>query len=49
MASYTYPHILREDYGAFRKIVLDLPDTFEEWEYEVQKKKNKDRYECEAR
>jgi hypothetical protein len=48
MASYTYPKILKDHYAAMRALVSDLPATFEQWELAVQKKKNKDRYECEA-
>jgi len=42
MASYTYPKILKDHYVALKALVSDLPATFEQWEYEVEKKKNAD-------
>jgi hypothetical protein len=48
MASYTYSKILKDHYVALKALMSDLPATFEQWEYEVEKKKNADRLAHEA-
>jgi len=48
MAIHAYPLILRDDYNGFRQILPDLPEDYEKWSYEVERKKAKDRHAYES-
>jgi hypothetical protein len=48
MAVVAYPLILKDDYEAFRQIVSDLPERYEQWLYLARKKRDRDRLEYET-
>jgi hypothetical protein len=48
MANYAYPIILKENYGGFRQILPDLPESYEKWRNDVEARKAKDRLAHEA-
>jgi len=46
MARHRYPLISKADYPAMQKLMGDdLPPRYEQWEYEIERRRNRDQYE----